>query len=77
MNISLPKFLTKFFWGDDLSQLNWQKHQDYIIQTLLEKGDRQATKWLLGKTDKKNLKKKLPSLKLSSKSNNFWSIYLS
>lgn len=74
---SLPHFVTKYFWGDNLNQLNWQDHQKYITQTILEKGDRQATAWLLQTTDKISLKQQLDSLKLSPKSTNFWKIYLS
>jgi len=77
MKSSFPSFLTKFFWGDDLSKLNWNQHQKYITTTLLEKGDEQAVAWLLGKADKNNLKTQLNSLKLTPKSNNFWKIYLS
>ncbi len=77
MRAKLPKFITKFFWGDDLSQLNWEKNRSYITQTILEKGDQQATKWLLNNSSKKQLRAKLPSLKLTIKSRNFWRLYLS
>lgn len=77
MQNSLPKNLYKYFWGDDLSELSWQKHQKYITQTLLEKGDREAANWLLTSVDKSKLLAQLPKLKLSPKSRNFWNIYLS
>lgn len=73
----LPSFLNKYFWGDDLSELDWDKHQKYIISVLLEKGDEKAVSWLLGKIDKLKLHGKLSSLSLSPKSNNFWRQYLS
>jgi len=73
---SLPKSIHKYFWGDDLQDLNWPQHQEYIIQTILEKGDQIATAWLFSKINKESLKNKLPQLKLSPKSQNFWSIYL-
>ncbi len=76
MKNSLPKYIQKYFWGDDLSQLNWDNHQNYIIKTLLEKGDKKAISWLFKKTNKKNLKKQLPKFKLDPKSRNFWQIYL-
>ncbi|MBU1127344.1 MAG: hypothetical protein ABIH88_02375 [Patescibacteria group bacterium] len=76
-NIALPKFVCKYFWGDDLKDLSWNKHKKYIIQTILEKGDSDAVSWLLSITDKKDLKSILPSLKLSPKSSNFWSLCLS
>ena len=74
---SLPKYVTKYFWGDNLNELNWQNHQQYITQTILEKGDREAAEWLLQTTNKSALKQQLNSLKLNPKSANFWKIYLS
>lgn len=76
MKNSLPKYVQKYFWGDDLSKLNWEKHQSYIIKTLLEKGDQKAVSWLLRKTDKQELKKQISKLNLDPKSENFWKLYL-
>ena len=73
---TLPKSVLKYFWGDDLKDLSWAKHQDYITQTILEKGDSQAVKWLMQTIDKERLKSTLPHLKLDPKSKNFWSFYL-
>ena len=72
----LPKYVTQYFWGDNLDELSWQNHQRYITQTLLEKGDEKAIKWLFSKTSGEKIKIMLPQLKLSKKSANFWSIYL-
>lgn len=77
MQNTLPKTLNKYFWGDNLDELNWQDHQKYITKTLLEKGDREAASWLLKVVDKSQLLEQLSEFKLSSKSNNFWKIYLS
>jgi len=77
METFLPKNLHKYFWGDDLDELNWQDHQKYIVQTILEKGDKEAASWLLSKTGKSQLLEKLPELRLSPKSLNFWNLYLS
>ena len=74
---SLPKNVLKFFWGDSLEELDWNKHKKYIAKTILEKGDREAVKWLLGKTDKKYLKTLVEEKGLDLKSKNFWNIYLS
>ena len=76
MKNSLPKYIQKYFWGDDLSQLNWGKNQMYISKTLLEKGDQKAVSWLLKKTNRKKLKKQIPQLNLDPKSENFWQLYL-
>ncbi|MBU0619001.1 hypothetical protein KKD62_02070 [Patescibacteria group bacterium] len=74
---SLPKSVSKYFWGDKLQDLNWPEHQDYIIQTILEKGNQETVSWVFSQLNKKELKVKLSQLKLSLKSKNFWSIYLS
>ena len=74
---SLPKYVRKYFWGDNLKQLNWDKHQQYIIKTILEKGDRKSVKWIFSHLTKQRLKKSLPKFKLSLKSKNFWNLYLS
>ena len=73
----LPDEIKKYFWGDDLQKLNWKTHKEYISRKILEEGDQKATKWLLAKIDKKTIRSLLPKLKLSKKSANFWSIYLS
>lgn len=77
MDFSLPKHIIKYFWGDDLSQLNWKQHQKYITKTLLEKGNQKAVSWLLKKAGKQKIINQLESLKLSQKSANFWQLYLS
>lgn len=76
MSSLLPKYVAKYFWGDDLSQLNWQDHHDYISQTILNQGDIEAINWLFKKVDKKELKTKLSSFQLNPKSENFWKLYL-
>jgi hypothetical protein len=77
MTNNLPPQVTKYFWGDDLSQLNWQDHRRYITKTILEKGDSSSISWLFGKLNKKQILSQLSTLELSEKSRNFWQIYLS
>lgn len=77
MNSVLTPQVLKFFWGDNLSQLNWSQHKKYITQTLLEKGDSDAINWLFSLASKSEIKELLPTLKLSSKSSHFWQLYLS
>lgn len=74
---SIPPYLTRYFWGDNVRQLNVKEHQKYIVQTLLEIGNNDAIQWLFSAVDKQTIKKLLPSLKLSKKSANFWNIYFS
>ena len=76
MNDKLPGQIKKYFWGDNLEELTWTKHKKYIIQTLLDRGDADALRWLFTKTNRSELQQLLPLLKLQSKSANFWQIYL-
>lgn len=77
MNTALPTAAQKLFWGDNLDELSWSKHQAYITQTVLEKGDVQAVSWLLQQLPISELKQQLPQLKLTDKSRTFWTLYLS
>ena len=73
----LPQSVLKYFWGDKLEELSWEKHKNYISKTLLEKGDKEAVAWLLKKVDKDYLKDIVAIKKIDAKSENFWNIYLS
>jgi len=77
MAFAIPATVKKYFWGDSLHELSWSKHKKYIIQTLLEKGDRSALRWLSSRISRKKLKNQLPALRLQKKSSNFWRIYFS
>lgn len=77
MRSFLPKLVSKYFWGDNLSELSWDQHSQYISKTLLEKGDEKAISWLIKRVNKQKLFNQLASLKLSPKSANFWKLYLS
>jgi hypothetical protein len=72
----LPDFITRYFWGDDLKQLDFSKNKKYILQTLLERGNQKAIQWLFSMLDRDSIKSMLPTIKLSKKSAHFWDIYL-
>jgi hypothetical protein len=74
-NQLLPCFITQYFWGDDISQLDLEKNKKYIIETLLEKGDERALHWLFSNIDRQTIINFLPNVKLSKKSKTFWNIY--
>jgi len=76
-NQSIPQFVTQYFWGDDVKQLDIHKNEKYIIQVLLEMGNSNALHWLFSTINKQTIRNALPSLKLSKKSAQFWNIYLS
>ncbi len=74
--MSLPNFAARYFWGDNLEELDHQKHAKYIVQTILERGDVEALRWLSATYTLPTIKALLPKLKLSEKSANFWRRYL-
>ena len=74
---NLPKTVAKYFWGDNLKDLNWRDHKDYITKTILDKGNSQAITWLMAKTDRNYIKKIAKGKELGPKSKNFWNFYLS
>jgi len=77
MKLSFPDQIKKYFWGDNLDQLNWSEHKKYIVQTLLDNGNTDALQWLFQQISRAEVKTLLASLKLQPKSSNFWRIYLS
>ena len=74
---TLPDYVTKYFWGDDLSELSWEKHRKYVTKTILNRGDTDAVVWLFKKIDKLEILKNLDTFRLDKRSANFWKIYLS
>jgi len=77
MKQTIPAFIARYFWGDNLKELSWERHKDYITKTLLEKGDRRALVWLFKRANKVQLKAFSEQNKLDPKSRNFWQLYLS
>jgi hypothetical protein len=73
----LPSFLNKYFWGDDLNDINLKDHKNYIAKTILSHGDLKAIKWLHENFDKSFLKSQLDSKLIDPKSKNFWNLYYS
>lgn len=73
----VPHAAARYFWGDNLQELNPQKHARYVAQTLLERGDVAAVRWLFSIFAPKTIQQMLPYLKLSRRSGEFWRVYLS
>ena len=76
MQTQFPPEVKRLFWGDNLDRLSFSEHKDYIISTVLEKGDEKAVKWLFQQVSTNEIKSNLDAYKLSPKSKNFWKIYL-
>lgn len=69
--------LRPFFWETDLSKIKVEENKQYIIERILELGDKEAIQWLFSNFPLGDIKKTLKeSKKISKKSQNFWSIVL-
>ncbi|MFZ5376527.1 MAG: DUF6922 domain-containing protein [Patescibacteria group bacterium] len=77
LSTTIPSHIKKYFWGDDLSKLDWELHQKYIIETILDKADIVSWSWLLKQVPRDEILNNFESYRLSSKSKNFWKSYLS
>ncbi|MCX8053381.1 MAG: hypothetical protein N3B12_06200 [Armatimonadetes bacterium] len=53
----LPDNFRRFFWDCDFSSLSWRRHRSFIIRRLLELGDLEAIRWLIGKTGARGIEK--------------------
>jgi hypothetical protein len=70
---SLPNFLRKYFWDTDFSKLDKEKYASFIIERILEYGDKKAIRWMKDNFDLSTIKKVVSESKnLSPKSANFW-----
>lgn len=74
---TLAEHLRPFFWGTDLSKIEFEENKPFIIERILEFGDIDAVRWLLSNVSLGDIKKTLEgSRRISQKSKNFWSIFL-
>ncbi len=73
----LPGFLQSCFWDVDFDKLNPQKHPYFVIERILEYGNKKDVDWLAKNFPKDTIKKTIISSRfLSSKSANFWALVL-
>jgi len=71
------EYLRPFFWDSDLSKIKIKENKQYIIERILELGDRDAVQWLFSNFSLDEIKKTVKESKnISQKSLNFWSIIL-
>lgn len=71
MNNKLPKFLNQYFW--DVDDLEIKSHSLFIIERLLEYGDKKAVLWMMNNFEKSQIRESLRKRKsISAKSANYW-----
>jgi Family of unknown function (DUF6922) len=69
--------LKPFFWETDLEKMDIRLHKTYIIERILELGDKPAVQWLFTTYSLSEIKDILEkSRNVSSKSRNYWDIVL-
>jgi hypothetical protein len=77
MPTSLPQKFNSFFWDTDTKSLDPSKKSLFVIQRLLDKGDRESVSWVLDNFDKDTIIKSLTSLRdFNPKVGKFWQLYL-
>ena len=75
--MALPKFLNKYFWDIDTDNLNPAEYSYFIIERILEYGDKKAIRWMFKIFKMSQIKKTLITRRgLSPKSAVFWSLLL-
>ncbi len=71
----LPKSLKKYFWDVNFKNLDKDKYSHFIIERILEYGNKEAVAWMRKNYNQKQIQNALSSSKnLSLKSANFWRI---
>ena len=73
----LPKFLQSYFWDVDFKNLDTDKYSHFILERILEYGDKKDLNWATEHLSKDAFKKTVfCSRSLSPKSANFWALIL-
>ncbi len=75
--LMIPAFLHKYFWDTDAKKLDVKKSAPYIIERILEYGDRDAAQWMIQIYEREAVVQVLRrSRALSLKSASFWGFLL-
>ena len=73
----IPKFLKKYFWDVDFPRVDKKTHSRFVIERILEYGDRKTIAWMESNFEPQEIKEVVSNSKnLSKKSANFWQIIL-
>jgi hypothetical protein len=74
-NKPLPEFLRKYFWDADFDKIDPEKYPHYLVERILEYGDKSAVKWMTENFKKSEIKKTLMKKKgISPKSAAYWAL---
>jgi hypothetical protein len=71
------RHLQSLFWETDWSRIDLQKNKRYVIERILELGDREAVDWLFSTYSQDEIRQVLKSGRnLSAKSKTYWAIVM-
>lgn len=75
--MALPKFLKNYFWDVNFSTLDSKQYPYFILERILEYGDKKALSWMMQCYPRSILKKVVVSSRsLDHKSARFWALIL-
>ena len=73
----LPEFLRPLFWEVDFDRLSGAGREHYVLERVLEYGDDQAIRWLLGRFSREEIGEVVRSSRaLSPNTGHFWALVL-
>lgn len=47
MSVALPHYVAKLFWEVDITTVDPEKHQDYVLERVMSRGGWEAMRWLM------------------------------
>lgn len=68
----LPDYVMELFKGEKSQNISWQSQRNYVVKTIMNKGDERSIGWLMRQLNKQALIKLLPRLKLEKSRVEFW-----
>lgn len=73
----LPSNLNKFFWDVEPKNIDPSKNPLFVIQRLLDKGDRESVSWVLENFNQETIRRTFTTLRdYSPKVAYFWKLFL-
>ncbi len=71
----IPKFLKKHFWDVDISKVDKKKNAQFVIERILDYGDKKEVEWMKKNYDLDQIKNVVRnSRRLSLRSANYWAV---
>lgn len=72
-NNKTPQYLKTYFWDTKLNDINLKTHSPFVIERILEWGDKKSIHWLLDTYGPRDIKSTvIKSRNISPKTANFW-----